>query len=175
MQIIVGLGNIGDAYKHTYHNLGFLAVELLAKRLEVEFTKKQCDAILALADYKGQRVLLAKPTTYMNRSGQAVDKLLKYYKCEQENLIVLYDDIDIKKGEIRYRERGSGGTHNGMRDIVYYLGEDFKRIKIGAGRPQEGWDLANYVLSVIPQPDRDFFMQSLEAVCDKVIELIDSK
>jgi len=170
MKIIVGLGNIGDRYKHTYHNLGFLAVELLAKRLGAEFNKKHCDATIALLEHNGERVLLAKPTTLMNRSGQAVDKLLKYYKCSDKDLIVLFDDIDIKKGEIRYREKGSSGTHNGMRDIVYYIGEDFKRIKIGAGRPENCQDLASYVLSIIPENDRALFMGVLEQAVDKVLE-----
>jgi len=169
MKLIVGLGNIGDRYAHTYHNLGFLAVEALAKRLSAQFNKKGCDASLAFADFEGERIILAKPSTYMNRSGTAVQKLLKYYKCSADDLLVIYDDIDIEKGTIRFRESGSSGTHNGMRDIVYFVGESFKRIKIGAGRPAEGRDLAGYVLSVIPQSERPIFVEAIEKAVDKTL------
>jgi len=172
MYIIVGLGNIGDSYRHTYHNMGFLAVEALAKKLKTEFAKKECDSVTAHASYNGQRVILAKPQTYMNRSGTAVSKLLKYYKCSEDNLIVLYDDIDITKGEIRYREAGSSGTHNGMRDIVFYLGENFKRVRIGIGRPENGRDLANYVLSAVPSGERDLMVACIDKAVDKVIVLM---
>jgi len=172
MKIIVGLGNIGDKYAYTYHNLGFLAVEAICDRLGAEFNKKGCDATLAFTDYKGERIILAKPTTFMNRSGQSVQKLLNYYKCPQENLIVIYDDIDIEKGTIRYRESGSSGTHNGMRDICYYLDRQFKRVKIGAGRPTDGRDLASYVLSVIPIEERPIFIEAIEQAVDKVLSLI---
>lgn len=172
MKIIVGLGNIGDKYANTYHNLGFLAVELLAKRLGEQFTKRHCDADLAFADYNGERVIIAKPTTFMNRSGLAVQKLLKYYKCSESDIIVLYDDIDIAKGTIRFRESGSSGTHNGMRDIVFFVGENFKRIKIGAGRPQDGRDLASYVLSKISDEDKAMFAVAIEEAVDKTLSVL---
>jgi len=172
MKIIVGLGNVGDKYAHTYHNLGFLAVEAIAKRLGVQFTKKGCDASLAFAELGGQKIILAKPTTFMNRSGTAVQKLLHYYKCNSEDLLVIYDDIDIEKFTIRFKQAGSSGTHNGMRDIVYFVGEDFKRIKIGAGRPQEGRDLANYVLSTIPTQERPQFVETIELAVDKALEVL---
>jgi len=172
MKLIVGLGNIGDKYKHTYHNVGFLAVEAIAARLNASFTKKHCDATVAVADYNGERVLLAKPTTFMNRSGQAVEALRKYYKIPQENILVIYDDIDIEYGATRWREKGSSGTHNGMRDIVYYLGEDFKRLKIGIGRPENNQDLATYVLSTIPKERREKMLLALDAVVDRALEFL---
>ena len=175
MFIIVGLGNIGDVYRHTYHNMGFLAVEALAKRLNAEFTKKECDSISAHTNFGNKRIVLAKPQTFMNRSGSAAIKLLKYYKCGEDSLIVLYDDIDIAKGEIRYRESGSSGTHNGMRDIVYYLGENFKRVRIGIGRPEGGRDLANYVLSVVPQSERDLILTGIDKAVEKVLALLGEK
>jgi len=172
MKIIVGLGNVGDGYAHTYHNLGFLTVECLASRLKTAFSKKECGSITAHADLGGQRVILAKPQTMMNRSGSAVQKLLGYYKCGLSDLIVIYDDIDIERGALRYRETGSAGTHNGMRDIVLYVGEEFKRIRIGTGRPADGRDLASYVLSVIPKDDRPLFVKAIEAAADKALELV---
>jgi len=175
LKLIVGLGNIGIQYKHTYHNMGFLAVEALAQRLGTAFTKKECDANTSHAVYNGVRILLAKPTTFMNRSGQAVEKLRKYYKVKQEDILVLFDDIDIELGTIRYREKGSSGTHNGMRDIVYYLGEEFKRIKIGVGRPKEGQDLASFVLSNVPKRDRTILIDAIERAVDRVLEFINEK
>ncbi|MCL2847137.1 MAG: aminoacyl-tRNA hydrolase [Firmicutes bacterium] len=173
MKLIIGLGNIGEQYKHTYHNVGFLAVEALAIKLGAVWEKrKKCDAIISYADYNGERVLIAKPTTFMNRSGQAVEKLRKYFKIKQDDILVLFDDIDIEKGTIRYREKGSSGTHNGMRDIVYYLGEDFKRIKIGIGRPRVNQDLANFVLSIIPRLDKPIFDEAIDKAVDRVMEFI---
>jgi len=144
----------------------------LAARLKAAFTKKECGSVTAHAEFNGERVILAKPQTMMNRSGLAVQKLLGYYKCALSDLIVIYDDVDIEKGTIRYRETGSSGTHNGMRDIVLYVGEEFKRIRIGAGRPREGQDLASYVLSVIPKDDRPIFVKAIEAAADKAMEII---
>ena len=174
MKIIVGLGNVGEIYAHTYHNLGFLAAECLAARIGAAFSKRECYALTAHTDYNGVRVILAKPETLMNRSGTAVQTLLKYYKCGLSDLIVLYDDIDIEKGAIRYREAGSAGTHNGMRDIVLKLGEDFMRVRIGAGRPPEGRDLASYVLSNIPKEERQLFVSAIEKAADKVLGLLGS-
>ena len=111
----------------------------------------------------------------MNLSGSSVEKLLKYYKCPLSDLIVIYDDVDIEKGSIRYREAGSSGTHNGMRDIVLRLGEDFKRVRVGAGRPPEGRDLASYVLSPIPKDERPVFVKAIEAAADKVMALLENK
>jgi len=171
MKIIVGLGNIGAQYDNTYHNVGFWALDALADKLNVTFGSSKCDASIALADYNGTRILLAKPTTFMNRSGTAVQKLLKYYKCDVGDLVVLYDDIDIPKGKLRYRESGSSGTHNGMRDIVYYIGENFKRVRIGAGRPPEGWNLANYVLSNVKAEDKVLLDGAVIGAVDRVLEL----
>ena len=172
MKIIAGLGNPGDRYAHTYHNLGFLAVECIAQRLGAAFSKRECSALTAHADYHGERVILAKPETMMNRSGTAVQALVSYYKCAPADLVVIYDDIDIEKGSIRYRESGSAGTHNGMRDIVLHLGGDIKRIRIGAGRPQDGRDLANYVLSVISAADRPVFVTAIETAAEKALAVI---
>jgi len=167
MIIIVGLGNVGDRYAHTYHNLGFLTAECLALRFNAEFIKKECDALTAHAEYRGKKVILAKPQTMMNLSGRAVQKLLKFYKCEPKDLLVIFDDIDIEKGKIKFKERGSGGTHNGMRDIVFLIDEEFPRIKVGCGRPPEGRDLASFVLSQIPKSDRKVFASAIEDAADR--------
>ena len=172
MKVVVGLGNIGTAYAHTYHNLGFLAVECVADRVGAVFSKRECSSLTAHAEYNGERVIFAKPETMMNLSGTAVQKLLHYYKCSVNELIVLVDDIDLERGTIRYRESGSAGTHNGMRDIILKVGERFKRIRIGAGRPPEGMDLASYVLSNIPLTERKLLIAAMETAADKVLDLL---
>lgn len=171
MKIVIGLGNPGSQYAHTHHNMGFLAAECLAEILGASFNKKECDSLTAHAEYRGGRVIVAKPETFMNLSGTAAQKLLRYYKAEPKDLIVLFDDIDIEKGKIRYRESGSAGTHNGMRDIVLKVGEDFPRVRIGVGRPPEGRDLASYVLSSVPAPERQMMAEAVKAAAGKVLEL----
>jgi PTH1 family peptidyl-tRNA hydrolase len=171
MKIVLGLGNPGGFYAHTYHNMGFLAVECLAEKLGAEFSKKECDALTAHASIPGAgRVILAKPQTFMNLSGTAAQKLLHYYKCGVADLIVLYDDIDLEKGAIRYRETGSAGTHNGMRDIVLKVGES-PRVRIGIGRPEAGRDLASYVLGNVPEAERPLLAQAIEEAAQKVLSL----
>lgn len=167
MKFIVGLGNFGDKYAYTYHNLGFLAIERLADILELEFTKTQCRALTATGLYKGEKVLLAKPLTFMNLSGVAVRELLGYYKATVKDLLVISDDIDLQEGTIRYRENGSGGTHNGLRNIVSELSStEFARIRIGMGRPPEYMNLADFVLSEIPKSKRQLFY---DAFCNAAL------
>lgn len=146
INIIVGLGNPGREFDKTYHNLGFMALDTLANDFSLTFSKKGKNYIYAEGQIEGKKTLLVKPQTYMNLSGEAVAILKQKYK--DANLIVVCDDIDLPKGKVRFRENGSGGTHNGLRNIVAHIGQDFKRIKIGAGRDEQ-MDLADYVLSRI--------------------------
>ncbi len=156
MVIIVGLGNPDKIYLYTYHNMGFLVVDEIANSIGASFTKKSCKALIAEGYYNGEKVLLAKPQTYMNNSGESVVMLKKKY--HDARILVVVDDIDIAKGEIRYREHGSAGTHNGLRSIQSYIGEDFERVKIGIGRDVT-MDLADFVLSKI---DMDYFKNVIE-------------
>lgn len=166
MIIIIGLGNIGVQYANTYHNLGFKAIDKLSQVLNISVEKKKYKALIGKGSYKGQEIILAKPITYMNNSGEAAFALKKKYR--DSRLIVIVDDIDLKKGEIRYRERGKSGTHNGLRSIVSYIGEEFERVRIGIGR-DESKDLADYVLSNIKQEDRPLFKEAIDKAC-KIIE-----
>lgn len=166
MIIIIGLGNIGVQYANTYHNLGFKAIDKLSQVLNISVEKKKYKALIGQGSYKGQEIILAKPITYMNNSGEAAFALKKKYR--DSRLIVIVDDIDLKKGEIRYRERGKSGTHNGLRSIVSYIGEEFERVRIGIGR-DESKDLADYVLSNIKQEDRPLFEEAIDKAC-KIIE-----
>lgn len=169
MKIIVGLGNYGDEYAYTFHNMGFLAVDCLADRWGIRPKTRECDALTGVGTHNGEKVILAKPLTYMNLSGQAVRQLLGKYKAATTDCIVLYDDIDLPRADIRVREKGSGGTHNGMRNVVSLLGtEDIPRVRIGIGRPPEHMPLADYVLSSVPKAERPALADAIERACDEV-------
>ena len=170
MYVIAGLGNPDRKYLNTRHNAGYLALDVLAARHGLRFEKTALKSVLAEGRIGTNRVVLAKPITYMNLSGEAVVALLNWYKIDPSSeLIVLYDDIDLPAGEIRIRPRGSAGTHNGMRSILQLTGtEDFPRVRIGIGKPPKGWDLANYVLSAFPQEERELIEAGLSHAADAV-------
>lgn len=148
MILIVGLGNPDKKYKNTYHNVGFDVVDLLLDRQGEDFRKEKCKSMVFEGTIFGKKVVVAKPLTYMNLSGEAVVLLNKKFKPEK--ILVAYDDIDIEKGKFRFREKGSAGTHNGMRSIISLMGtEDFARIRIGTKSEEKVYNLADYVLSKI--------------------------
>ena len=151
MKIIVGLGNIGKKYEHTVHNMGFVCIDKVAKALGVEFKQKRCHSMVAETVINGEKIVLAKPETYMNESGTAVKELIKNTNINlSEDLLIISDDFDLKEGEIRFKIKGSAGTHNGLRDIVEKLQTtEFKRLRIGVGRPPEYIDLIDFVLSSV--------------------------
>ncbi len=176
MKIVIGLGNYGDKYAYTFHNMGFLAVECLADKLRLKFDKRECDALVAVGYRGGEKLVLAKPWTYMNLSGVAVKQLVKKYKAELKDLIVIFDDADIPKGSVRVRLKGSGGTHNGMRNIIQCLGsEEFPRVRIGIGPVPERVPIADYVLSDVPAAERQLFFDAFSAAADEAVKLIDEK
>ena len=166
MIIIIGLGNIGVQYANTYHNLGFKAIDKLSVMFNISVEKKKYKSLIGKGTVKGQEIILAKPITYMNNSGMAVYALKKKYR--DSRIIVIVDDIDLKKGEVRYRERGKSGTHNGLRSVVSYIGEEFERVRIGIGRDTTK-DLADYVLSNIKQEEGQLFIEAIDKAC-KIIE-----
>ncbi len=166
MYIIVGLGNPGRKYENTRHNMGFIAVDLLAKKYGIKIDKIKFKALVGEGRIAGQKVLLVKPQTFMNLSGQSVVEVMNFYKEEIENLIVIYDDIDIPTGSIRLRKKGSAGTHNGMRNIVYLLGEDtFPRIRVGIGS-QKKVDLINYVIGGVSKGEKELLEDALTRAAD---------
>ena len=176
MKIVVGLGNYGDKYAYTFHNMGFLAVELLADKLSLKFDKKECDAMVAVGFIGGEKIVLAKPLTYMNLSGVAVKQLLKKNNATLSDLVVIYDDIDIPKGTVRVRPKGSAGTHNGMRNIIAEIGStEFARIRIGIGPVPERVPLVDYVLATIPKAERQMLSDAFEVASDEAIKFIQSK
>lgn len=145
MIVIVGLGNPGTEYAHTRHNVGYDIVDVLAQRNHISLTKKKCKCVIGEGSIGGIRCVLAQPQTFMNLSGEAVVALNAFYKPEA--LYVCYDDVDLEEGKLRIRERGSAGTHNGMRNIVTLTGtQEILRLRCGIGRPPEHWDLKDWVL-----------------------------
>ena len=169
MKLIVGLGKPDAKYAHTYHNLGFMAVDCLAAKLGVSADKKKCLAQFAEARVGGEKVVLAKPQTYMNLSGKSVSELVNYFRVPLADLVVIYDDYDLPKGALRSRTEGSAGTHNGMRDIVYELDSTaFARIRIGF-RSESDAPLISQVLSAIPSEDRPLFERSVEQAAEAAL------
>lgn len=149
MKMIVGLGNPGVKYEATRHNAGFWAIDELSERHHIPVRRKRNNSLIGNARIAGEQVLLVKPLTYMNLSGEAIRELADYYNIPTEDILIIYDDIDIPFGSVRIRKSGSAGSHNGMRSIVKELGENhFPRVRISVGRPQERIPLADYVLSV---------------------------
>ena len=153
MYIIAGLGTPGKKYEQTRHNMGFLAVDFLAEKYDIKVNKIRFRALTGEGRIAGQKVLLLKPQTYMNLSGESVRLALEYYKVSPQELIVIYDDIDIQAGMIRIRKKGSAGTHNGMRNILYHIRtEDFPRIRVGIGSGRKE-DMINYVTGSVPKDE----------------------
>lgn len=132
MKCIIGLGNIGKEYEYTRHNMGFVMLDKLAEKNNIKIDKKMKKYIYGEGNINGEKVCLVKPTTYMNLSGEAIVELMNWYKIDKEDIVVIYDDIDIPFGDVRYRLNGSAGTHNGMRNIIAMIKtEDFARIRVG--------------------------------------------
>ncbi len=164
MYIIVGLGNPGKKYENTRHNVGFMAIDCLAKEFGIVLAEKKHKAIVGKGIVGGERVVLAKPQTFMNLSGESVRELVDYYRVDAEcDLIVLYDDISLEPGKIRIRKKGSAGGHNGIKNIILHLGGDvFGRVKIGVGEKPAGYDLADYVLGHFSKEDKTKMDESLD-------------
>lgn len=154
MYIITGLGNPGKKYENTKHNIGFITLDFLAERHDIKINKIKHKALVGEGNISGHKVLLVKPQTFMNLSGNSVREVMDYYKVEPEHLIVIYDDVDIPMGSLRMRKKGSAGTHNGMRSIIYDLQEDgFPRVRIGIGKDRK-MPLAGYVLGGFEKDER---------------------
>ena len=169
-KLIVGLGNPGDKYFETKHNVGFMLVDQMAKSLNLTFSHdKIFQADIASTFLNGEKVYFVKPTTFMNESGKAVHALLTYYGLDIEDLLVIYDDLDMEVGKIRLRAKGSAGGHNGIKSIINHIGtQTFYRIKIGIGRPKNGVSVVHHVLSTFDKDDYIGILQSIDKVDDSV-------
>jgi len=168
--LIIGLGNIGNEFERTYHNMGFMVIDKIAEKLNFNFSKNKCDAIVAEGFINNKKVILAKPTTFMNNSGISANELLKNNNFKPEEMLVICDDIDLPLGKIRYREQGSAGTHNGLKSIIANINTPlFKRLRMGVGKPNENQDLANFVLSKIDDEKFEILKNSINEGAEFVL------
>ena len=173
MYIIVGLGNPEEDYSGTRHNMGFNTLNIISKEYNIEINKKGYSGIYGTGIIEGEKVLLLKPLTFMNLSGKSVRECIDFYKEGLENLIIIYDDIDIDKGVVKLRKQGGAGTHNGMKSVVESLNsEEFSRVRIGIGMPEEKVDLINYVIGYVPEEEKEILDKGCETAKEAVIEII---
>ena len=172
MYIIVGLGNPEEKYMKTFHNMGFIAAGDVSAKLNVKFKKKECEAYVAEGFIGGEKIIIARPVTYMNSSGRAVKQLLSKYKTDPSHLIVIYDDYDIPKGSVRIRPSGSAGTHNGMRSVIAEIGtQNFARIRIGIRDESVNIPIINYVLSEVKKEDYELFIAASNRAAEAAIAI----
>ncbi len=146
MFLVVGLGNPGRRYVSTRHNVGFKVVENLQNRWQILGESAQLGSLVGSGMIANTRTILARPQKFMNRSGHPVASIAGYYKLEEERVLVVHDDVDLPFGEVRVKRGGGHGGHNGLRDLIKHIGREFPRVRVGVGRPPEGWDTADYVL-----------------------------
>ena len=166
--LIVGLGNPGEKYAHTRHNMGFLTVDLLAEQEGQKLNKVKFKSAFNIFPFAGQRCLVMKPQTYMNLSGEAVREAVQFYKIPPERVLVIYDDVSLPVGKLRVRPTGSAGGHNGIKNIIAHLGtQDFPRIKIGTGAPAGGGaEMIDWVIGVPSRAEREILVESFRRAID---------
>lgn len=174
MYLIVGLGNPGRKYEKTRHNIGFEVVDSLAEYFNVKLDKFKFKGVYGQARHKGSKVILVKPETFMNLSGDCVGQFASYFGVDEENIIVIVDDIDIKFGTVRIKKNGSAGTHNGLKSIVQHLqSQDFPRVKLAVNKKPDYMDLANFVLSKFTNEEIPIIDKEVELAKDGVIKIIE--
>ena len=169
MYLIVGLGNPTAKYAKTRHNAGFDVIDAIADKYGIELNLRKGNAFCGTGYIEGQKVMLAKPQTFMNLSGESLRPIMDFYKLEPEDFIIIHDDIDLDVGRLRIRRKGSAGGHNGLKSIINHLGSmDFPRVKIGVGEKPKGYDLADYVLGHFTKQEQAIFAERFDEVYDAV-------
>ena len=176
MFVIVGLGNPGKKYETTRHNAGFMAIDALAEKYGISVTEKKHKALCGTGIINGVKVLLVKPQTFMNLSGESVGEVMNFYKLDpEEDLLVVFDDISLAPGSIRIRKKGSAGGHNGIKSIIAHTGtQGFMRVKVGVGEKPAGWDLADYVLGHFSKEEQETMEQTIKKDVTDAVSLIAS-
>ncbi|BEP27895.1 aminoacyl-tRNA hydrolase [Helicovermis profundi] len=171
MYIVVGLGNPGKKYSGTKHNIGFETIDYMARKYDIKVIKSKHKALIGEGIIENEKVIFVKPQTFMNLSGESVMKIVNYYDIPLDKLILIYDDIDTELGKIRIRKKGSAGTHNGMKNIIYLLNDDnFTRIRIGIGKPSR--DLVDYVLSGFKKEEIPLIEESVITASNAVASIL---
>ena len=173
MYLIIGLGNPEEEYRKTRHNMGFNAINKIAEQYGIKVNKSKFQGLYESAIIEGQKVMLIKPQTYMNLSGECIKQFVDFYKISKEEILVIYDDMDIEPGKIKIRKKGGAGGHNGMKSIIKMLGtEEFARIRTGIGRPEHSGDDINYVIGAIPEEEIPKLQEGVEKAKEAVIEIL---
>lgn len=173
MYLIVGLGNPEQDYSKTRHNMGFNTVNKLAKEYEIDINKSKFKGLYGTGTIEGEKVIILKPQTFMNLSGESIRETIDFYKINIEDIIVVYDDIDVEPGTIKIRKKGGPGSHNGMKSVVEHLNtEEFSRIRVGIGTPKYKSDMINYVLGSIPEDEAELLDKGTTLAKDAIIEII---
>lgn len=173
MYLVIGLGNPEEDYHNTRHNMGFNVINKIANQYKIEVTKNKFKGLYGNGVIEGKKVLLLKPQTYMNLSGESIKQMMQFYKIEKERIVVIYDDIDIKPGIIKIRKAGGAGTHNGMKSVIQELNtQDFKRVRVGIGMPKEKENLIEYVIGAIPKEEKEQLDKATDIAKEAVIEII---
>lgn len=177
MYIIVGLGNPGKEYEGTRHNVGFHTLDRIADKYSIDISEKKHKAFIGKGYIDGQKVVLVKPQTYMNLSGESVRAVIDYYKVDEtQELIVIYDDVSMEVGKLRIRKKGSAGGHNGIKNIIAHLGHDvFLRIKVGVGEKPKGYDLADYVLGHFTREEKEIMKECGDTISEIIVLMMDDK
>lgn len=173
MYIIAGLGNPTKEYDKTRHNVGFSVIDVLADRMGIDVTEKKHRALCGKGMLEGQKVILAKPQTFMNLSGESVRSLVDFYKVSADEVIIIYDDISLEPGQLRIRAKGSAGGHNGIKNIIAHLGtQEFPRIKVGIGEKPKNMDLADYVLSRFSKGEQELMEDAFREAADAAAMMV---
>ena len=175
LTVIAGLGNPGNEYENTRHNVGFAAIDARAEKIGIKVNRLKHKALIGEGVIRGEKVLLVKPQTFMNLSGESLREIVEWYKVPMGNIIVIYDDADLPVGALRIRPGGSSGTHNGMKSVIYQLQSDeFPRIRIGIGNAPEGWELADYVLGRFDAGEAGIIKRSVEMAAGAAVTIVES-
>lgn len=175
MKVIIGLGNPGKKYEFTRHNIGFITLDYIAEVLNISMDQAKFKGLVGEGRYKDEKVILLKPMTFMNLSGEAIRELIDFYKLSNEDVLVIYDDLDLPGGQLKLRYKGGSGGHNGIKSILAHLGtEQFKRIKMGIGRPAYG-DVVSYVLGNFTEEEDAGLQEAVKKATDASISFIEEK
>ena len=173
MYLIVGLGNPEEEYGQTRHNMGFDTINKIAEKYNIKLNKNKFHGIYENTTIENKKVILLKPQTYMNLSGISIKEIMNFYKIEKENILIIYDDMDIEPGKIKIRKKGSSGGHNGLKSIIENIGtEEFNRIRIGIGRPTHEQDKINYVIGAISKEEQEKLQKGIEKAAEAVEEIL---
>ncbi len=173
MYLIVGLGNPEADYDNTRHNMGFHVINKLAKEYGLEMARKKFNSEYETAVIEGEKVILVKPQTFMNASGEAVIEFVNFYKIDLDHVVVIYDDMDIEPSKIRIRKSGSPGSHNGIKSVTHFLNsENFPRVRIGIGKPNDEENVIEYVIGAIPEEEKTLLADGIEKAKKAIVELL---